>query len=164
MNSDPRARTLQTATENDLLGFIKSVAVKTVHPEVYRQHFYNLQQSGGETVTSFISRLKAQAVLCEFQCKGTCRDNNCTPSYAEEMIHSQLIGGMRNSSHQSRVLSEMAALRTLEQLTTRLLTLEATERASSVFQSLHQTSTTVSDVAAVNFSKLSTKPFYRLVV
>jgi len=151
---------LQTASENDLLGFIKSVAVKTVHPEVYRQHFYNLKQSDSETITSFISRLKAQAMLCAFQCKGTCGNDTCTPSYAEEMIRSQLIAGLRNSSHQSKVLSEMEVLKTLDQLTTRLLTLEATERASSEFQSPHQT-TSVSDVTAVKYSTKSTKPPFK---
>ena len=145
---------LQTASEDELLGFIKSVAVKTVHPEVYRQHFYNLKQSDGETVTSFISRLKAQAMLCRFHCIGTCGDNGCTPSYAEEMIRSQLIAGLRNSSHQSKVLSEMEILTTLSQLTTRLLTLESTERASSEFQSPHQTT---SEVSALR-SKQSPRP------
>jgi len=43
------------------------------------------------------------------------------------MIRSQLIAGLSNSSHQSKVL------KTLDQLTTRILTLEATERASSEF-------------------------------
>jgi len=145
---------LQTASENDLLGFIKSVAVKTVHPELYRQHFYNLKQGDGETVTSFISRLKAQAMLCRFNYTGTCGDNGCTPSYAEEMIRSQLIAGLRNSSHQSKVLSEMEILKTLSRLTTRLLTLESTERASSEFQSSHQI---ISDVSSVT-SKLPPRP------
>lgn len=145
---------LLTTSENDLLGFIKSVAVKTVHPEVYRQHFYKLKQSDGETITSFISRLKAQAMLCGFNRSGTCGDNGCTPSYADEMIRSQLIAGLRHSSHRSKVLSEMELLTTLSQLTTRLLTLESTERASSVFQSPHQTT---SDVSALK-SKLSSHP------
>jgi len=57
-----------------------TVAVKTVHPEIYRQHFYNLKQSDGETITSFISRLKAQAMLCAFQCQGTCGNDTCTSS------------------------------------------------------------------------------------
>ncbi|XP_057292392.1 uncharacterized protein LOC130621057 [Hydractinia symbiolongicarpus] len=146
--------TLLTASENDLLGFIKSVSIKAVHPEVYRQHFYKLKQSDGETVTSFISRLKAQAMLCRFSCSGTCGDNRCTPSYADEMIRSQLIAGLQNSSHQSKVLSEMEILTTLSQLTTRLLTLESTERASSEFQSPHQST---SDVSALK-SKPSSRP------
>lgn len=146
--------TLRTASENDLLGFIKSVAVKTVHPEVYRQHFYKLKQSDGETVTSFISRLKAQAMLCRFNCSGTCGDNGCTPSYADEMIRSQLIAGLRNSSHQLKVLSEMEILTTLSQLTTRLLTLESTQHASSEFQPSQQST---SDVSALK-SKSPSRP------
>lgn len=151
---------LQTASEDQLLGFIKSVAVKAVHPEVYRQHFSKLQQSDGETITSFISRLKAQAMLCAFHCKGKCGGPTCTPSYAQDMIRSQLITGMRNSSHQAKVLSEMATLVTLDQLTTRLLTLEATEHASTEFRSPHDTQT-VADITPINsFKPGYNKPSY----
>ena len=50
------------------------------------------------------------------------------------MIKSQLIAGIRNSSHQIKVLSEMTVLNTLEILTERLLTLDSTEKPSSHFQ------------------------------
>lgn len=127
--------TLNTATEIELLAFIKSVAVKTVHPEVYRQQFFNLRQSECETVTCFISRLKAQAMLCDFKTSGNCGANECHPSYAPNMIRSQLIAGIRNPLHQSKVLTEITSLQSLDALTTRLLALEATDRASSQFRS-----------------------------
>lgn len=126
---------LNTSTEEDLLKYIKSVAVKTVHSEVYRQQFFNLRQSDCETITCFISRLKAQAMLCDFKTDGTCNTQNCSPSYAKDMIRSQLIAGIRNPTHQSKVLSEIASLQTLEDITSRLLALEATDRASSQFRS-----------------------------
>ena len=59
---------LKEASEEDLMKMIKSVAVTVVHPEVYRQQFYALRQSDGESVTNFVSRLKAQAMLCAFTC------------------------------------------------------------------------------------------------
>eukprot|EP00111_Clytia_hemisphaerica_P014511 TCONS_00042722-protein len=77
---------LSTASEAVLLKFIKSVAVKTVHPEVYRQQFFNLRQSDCESVTSFISRLKAQAMLCDFKTNGSFESDDCSPSYASDMI------------------------------------------------------------------------------
>ena len=125
---------LNTASEEALMDFIKSVAVKVVHPEVYRQQFFTLRQSDCESITNFIStlsRLKAQAMLCAFNGKGSCTQNTCVVSYSEDMVKSQLIAGLRNPSHQSKVLSEMEVLKTLEQVTARLLALESTEKASS---------------------------------
>lgn len=126
---------LSTATEQDLMQHIKAVAVRAVHPEVYRQQFFTLKQSDGESVTNFISRLKAQAMLCAFTTISSCPDQNCHASYSSEMVKSQLIAGTRNPSHQSKVLSEMEVLKTLDQVVSRLLALESTERATTHFRS-----------------------------
>ena len=122
---------LNNANEQDLMKHIKAVAVRAVHPEVYRQQFFTLKQSDGESITNFVSRLKAQAMLCDF----TCQNQTCTTSYSPEMVKSQLIAGTLNPSHQSKVLSEMEALRTLDQVINRLLTLESTEMAATHFRS-----------------------------
>ena len=127
---------LNTASEADLLKFIKSVAVKT----------------------SFISRLKAQAMLCDFKTSGTCESDDCSPSFASDMIRSQLIAGIRNSAHQAKVLAEIATLQTLEDLTTRLIALETTVSAATQFRSPFEN--TASDVAAVKpFDAAPVKPF-----
>ena len=136
---------LQNVSEGNLLKFIKSVAVKSVHSEVYRQQFFSLKQNDCESITCYISRLKAQAMLCSFKTKGECGAADCSPSYASDMIRSQLIAGLRNRTHQSKVLSEISTLKTLEQLTTRLLALEVTDRASSQFHSPFE-----SDTSGVN--------------
>jgi len=133
---------LNQAPEDELLNYIKSVAVKAIHPEVYRQQFFTLRQSDCESITTFISRLKAQAMLCAFNSKGSCNQNNCSVSFSEDMVKSQLIAGLRNPTHQSKVLSEMEVLKTLELVTTRLLALESTERASTHFRP-------PSDIAAI---------------
>ena len=70
-----------------------------VHPEVYRQQFYTLRQSDGESVTNFVSRFKAQAMLCAF----TCPNQECTTSHSLDMVKSQLIAGPHNLSHQDKV-------------------------------------------------------------
>ena len=121
---------LNSATEEEMLNYIKSVSVKTVHPEVYRQQFFTMKQTDGESITRFISRLKSQAMLCDLKIKCDCQEDHCVSSYSEDMIKSQLIGGIRNSSHQIKILSEVA---TLETLMERLLMLESTEKASSHF-------------------------------
>ena len=133
---------LNQASEDELMNYIKSVAVKAIHPEVYRQHFFTLRQSDCESITNFISRLKAQAMLCAFNSEGSCNQNDCSVSFSEDMVKSQLMAGLRNPTHQSKVLSEMEALKTSELVTTRLLALESTERASTHFRP-------TSEVAAV---------------
>jgi hypothetical protein len=125
---------LNIASEEDLLKYIKSVAVKKVHPEVYRQQFFVMKQADGESITNYTSRLKSQAMLCQFKRNCDCKTDHCTSSYSEDMIRSQLITGLRNSSHQVKVLSEIATLATLDALVERLLTLESTENTAHHFQ------------------------------
>jgi len=79
------SQNLNNASEKELLEHIHSVAMKKVHPEVYRQQFFRMRQSEGETTTHYISRLKSQAMLCDFTQK---YDNGCTTSYSENMIKS----------------------------------------------------------------------------
>jgi len=92
---------LNNSTEITLLAHIKSVAVKTIHPEVYRQKFFSMRQGDGESITRFISRLKSQAMLCDFVRKCDCTNNNCKTTYSENMIMSQVIAGLLNSSHRT---------------------------------------------------------------
>ena len=151
---------LNRATEQDLMKHIKVVAVRAVHFEVYRQQFFTLKQSDGESITNFVSRLKAQAMLCAFTTESSCQDQNCHASYSSNMVKSQLIAGIRNPSHQSKVLSEMEILQTLDQLINRLLALESTERASTHLRSPF-TPPQPSEVAAIGYNKkkpYSSKP------
>ena len=122
---------LNVASETELLKFIKSVAVKSVHPEVYRQQFFGLRQTDGESITAFVSRLKSQAMLCDFVKRCSCTNDT---SFSEDMIKSQLIAGLCNADHQTRILSEVSSLQTLKQVVERLLTLESTARATSHLQ------------------------------
>ena len=125
---------LHDADERDLLEYIKSVEVKSVHPEVYQQQFFVMWQCNGETIISFTARLKSQAMLCDSKRNCDCIHHNCTCNYGEDIIKSQLIAGINNHMHQSKVLSEMSTLPILTALLERLLTLESTEKASSHFR------------------------------
>lgn len=125
---------LDRATEEELLSYIKSVAVKTIHPEVYRQQFISMRQSDNETITHFISRLKSQAMLCNFSRKCDCDNQNCEISYSENMIMSQVIAGLLSSTHRTKILNEMSSIETLTQMTDRLITLEATAQANEHFK------------------------------
>ena len=118
----------ETITEEELLTHIKSVAVKAINVEVYRWRFTQLRQEQGEPVTKYVGRLKSEAVLCNYFVKCQC-DREIT--FAEEMISQQLITGLANQEHQSRLLSEAQELTTLQSRIDRLISLETTDDATA---------------------------------
>ena len=126
---------LNSASEAELLMFIKSVAVKGMHKEVHRQTFHSMRQSEGESITHFLARLKSQANFCSFQvqCPNT-TDCNQKVSYSEDMISSQMIAGLVNNEHQTRVLAQAAVLVTLQQKFDLLVSLETTDKSTSKLQ------------------------------
>ena len=133
------AQTLDTASEEELLAHIKSVAVKGIHKGVHRLKFAGLRQQDSESITHFVARLKSQADLCEFVvpchrpgCGST--DNPTTVSYSEDMVVHQLLVGLRNQDFQSRVLGELDTLKTLKATISRLQSLESTEECAKLMQ------------------------------
>ena len=119
---------LDAASESELLGHIKAIAVKGLHKEVHRMNFSKLKQSDGESVTHYVARLKSQASLCMFNVKCSCDQN---VSYAEEMVSQQLVTGLRDHEHQSKALSEATTLTTLQLKVERLQGLEATDESAT---------------------------------
>ena len=73
-------------------------------------------------------------MLCAFVRKCDCTNQDCRTSYSEDMIMSQVITSLFNSAHQSKVLSDMAKIKTLQKFTERLLTLESTSQATTHFK------------------------------
>ena len=117
------ATTLDGASEEELLAYIKGIAVKGLHKEVHRVNFGKLKQSEGESITHYVARLKAQAALCEFSVNCSCAQK---VSFSEEMVSQQLVAGLLVSEHQSKLLSEATTLTTLQDKVVRLQSLEAT--------------------------------------
>ena len=125
---------LDAASEAELLTHIKSVAVKGTHKEVHRINFFRMKQMDGETVTQYVARLRSQATLCQF--KVACEGHNPAVfvNYADEMITHQLVSGLRNQQHQSRILSEAPTFLTLAQKVGRLQCLESTEESTDLMR------------------------------
>ena len=126
---------LNTASEEYLLNQIRLVTVKGLHKEVHRQQFHAMRQLEGESVTHFLSRLRGKAKFCQFQV--SCPNSNqCGQlvSYSDDMVAGQLIAGLANSEHQSRVLAEAATHTNLDQKFSRLICLESTEKATPHFR------------------------------
>ena len=129
------ADALNTATEHALLNHIKSVAVKGTHKEVHRLKFFRLHQMDGETITQFVARLRSHAVLCQFKVACPNHDQPTFINFADEMITQQLVSGLKNQQHQSRILSEAEALPSLREKIERLQCLESTEHSTDIMRS-----------------------------
>ena len=98
-------------------------------------NFFRLSQMEGETVTQYVARLRSHAVLCQFKIACTEHLRQIFINYTDDMVTQQLISGLRNQNHQSRILSEAAALPTLQQKIDRLQCLESTEQSTGLMQS-----------------------------
>jgi len=125
------AQSLDAANENEMLTHIRSVAVKGTHKEVHRMNFSKLNQMEGETISQFVARLKSQASLCQFNITCNAHDPPKKLSYADDMVTQQLIAGLGNQQHQSRVLAEATTLITLAAEIARLHCLESTEESTT---------------------------------
>ena len=97
-----------------------------------------MHQSEGESITHYLARLKAQATFCDFLV--TCSSTTCVErvSYADDMISGQMIAGLFNTDHQSRVMAEAATFTTLQQKFHKLISLETTDQSTSHLHSQPQ--------------------------
>ena len=141
---------LNAASEEDLLKHIRKISVKTTHKEVHRMNFGKMSQSDKETITLYVARLKAKAALCDFNVACTATEPPTLCSYAEEMIAQQMIAGLRNQQHQSKILSDASLLPTLQSKIERLQSLETTEESASEMQRIPITDQPPTQAAAAN--------------
>ena len=117
--------------EKDLLSYIKIVAVKSIHKEVHRWHYGQIAQMDAEPAAQYIGRLKSRASLCAYKVQCECGKE---VSYADEMVSQRLVAGLTNTEHQSRMLNEAENLPQLKDKVERLISLEATDDATSKFR------------------------------
>ena len=122
---------LDTATKDQLMSHIRKIAVKGLHKELHRMNFGKIKQGDGESVTHFVARLNAQTALCNFSVTCSCA---AEVSFAEDMVFQQLVSGLRDQNHQSKVLAEATSLKTLQLKVERLQSLEATEESATKLQ------------------------------
>ncbi len=134
------ANALNSATEDNLLAWMKEIAVKGVHKEVHRTQFVHLRQKQGESINSYYGRLKGESGLCDYRIPTplTCANDQCTcanhgieVSFQDEMVSTQLVAGLYNSDHKVRVLSESGDLPTLSAKFNRLSVLEKSDASLS---------------------------------
>ena len=128
--------TLDTINEADLLTLIKRSAVLTVDKVVHRVKFHEIKQEQGESFQRFVPRLKAKANLCAFAVQGTYKcSNGCAKdvdmdlrvSYRDDMVESQMIAGLYNPEHRSKIMMEADKLTSFDDKYKALATMHATD-------------------------------------
>ena len=128
--------TLDTINEADLLKLIKRSAVLTVEKVVHRVKFHEIKQEEGKSFQRFVPRLKAKANLCEFTVQGTYKcsngcakdiDMNLRVSYRDDMVESQMIAGLYNPEHRSKIMMEADKLTSFDDKYKALATMHATD-------------------------------------
>ena len=148
---------LNDCTEEELLAYIKSIAVKQVHHEVHQMNFHMMSQDEGEPITRFVARLKSQAFLCRFSVQCSC-DPATTVSYADQMVAQRLIAGLRNVDHQRKVLAEAGTLTTLDAKVKRLQLLETTEESAVILRGSAQDTPSVAAPQRSQYKKNQRTP------
>ena len=114
--------------------------------------FDKMVQGQGETITQFVSHLKAASFLCQFEITCTACNSAVKQSYAEDRIAQRLVAGLCNQEHQRKILSEAETLTTLDAKIKRLQILEMTDESSSMLH-VQQPKTTEAGAAMSQFKK-----------
>ena len=108
LNTEPEFLKLD---EEKNLAIIEKLVTKLTNPTVHRLSFANLNQSTGESINSYIIRLKETAKDCSFSCP------NCSFDMTNDHVKDQLIRGIANPSLQTDILAKASTLKSLEDIT-----------------------------------------------
>ena len=125
------AEALNMASEDQLLQYIKLIAVRGFYKEVHQQNFHSMKQKEGELITHFLARLWTLAKFCEFTvaCSNKPDCGRCV-DYSNNMVAGQIVAGLANMDHQTKILVEAITLVTLQQNFDRLVSLEMTDHST----------------------------------
>ena len=138
------AETLNSATEEQLLQYIRLVAVRRFHEEVHHQNFHSMRQKERESIPHFKARLRTLAKFCEFSV--TCPNKpDCSQhiNNSSDMVAGQMVAELANTDHQTKMLAEAATLTTQQQKFNRLVSLEMTDQSTLYFSNIMHCTTTV---------------------
>lgn len=116
---------------------------------------------GEESVIKYVAKLKSKAFLCQFEVECTCTGTSCNTvirkSYAEDMIATRLVSGLRNQEHQRKILAEAATLTTLDAKIKHLQVLETTDVSTSALHTPAPPSESAAAKSQYKKSKVATR-------
>ena len=99
---------VDTTTEEQLLGLMKAMSIRGVNKLCNVVEFLNLKQNENETIQKFISRVRGQALTCDFKIKTKCSKVGCSQetenSYADKLSAFIIVRGLYDLDIQEDVL------------------------------------------------------------
>ena len=122
--------TLLNKTLNQVLGAIKSLAVREENVMVARVTLHNMRQDRDEAVRSFGARLRGQAGICKFTVN--CPTCNLDVDYTEPILRDVLTRGIEDNEIQLELLGNTQQDMTLEQVFQFVETKESGKRSASL--------------------------------
>ena len=123
-----------STTEEQLLEFMKKLSIKATNKLVNVVQFLSLAQDTDEPVTQFVSRLKGQSSVCDFEIKCSRAGCDTNVSYSDKMVSHQLVRGLEDASIQEKVLALAATDKDLDlkKITEFVLAQESGTRSSKL--------------------------------
>ena len=121
-------------SEEQLLEIMKKLSIKATNNLVNVVQFLTLAQNIDEPVTQFVSRLKGQSSVCDFEVKCSSVGCDTTVSYSDKMVSHQLVRGLADASIQEKVLALAATEKdlSLKKITEFVLAQETGTRSSKL--------------------------------
>ena len=93
-----------TTTEQQLLDLMRAFSLRGVNKLCNVVDYLNLKQEENESITKFISRVRGQALTCDFKVKCTKEGCNEVVSYADKLSSHIIVRGLYNLDIQEDVL------------------------------------------------------------
>ena len=108
--------TLVGETEENVLKFINTLAIRPENVMVARVKLQNLRQDRDEPVRSFCARLRGQAAVCNYSKTKTCQcTQNVVVDYSDDMIRDSLIRGLEDDEIRLHILGQANQNMSLEE-------------------------------------------------
>ena len=92
-----------------LLGMLKTLVTRRSNPIVHRLTFASMSQGEDEPIQSYLVRLRATALDCNYMCPA------CEHDLSDIYIKDQFIKGVASDALQTDLLAKAGLLKTLEQ-------------------------------------------------
>jgi hypothetical protein len=127
---------LTTKSEDDVLRWMKMLAVRQENIMVARKDLYEMQQRSDEAIRSFGARVKGQASVCKYTLE--CPGCNIEVNYTNKMLRDVIVRGIVDKEIQLDLLSDRNQEMPLEEVMRYVEAKEAGKRsANKILQTNH---------------------------
>ena len=133
---------IEEKSEADVLKAIKQLAVKQESVILSQVNHLKCRQGRDEPFRQFYSRVKAYAIICDYNITFTEGDNTYTKSYADKVLRQIIVANMADADIQIDLLSILNASKTpmtLDEMVSYIEAKENGKQSSLKLSSMHST-------------------------